>query len=568
MLTAPLYRAPHPAHSSSSPDTTISDDHKHSQSPTLIPSTSTLSLSASPNSSSPIPTPGVSSDDASTNEARWDVMAETFGNSQDPLNMFMSQEIGYGQGEPDYERAMSFSQDSAEDKSYMEAEVEVQSTHQPLRRLSRSRSRSRSTDQLQLFTSPHDSKLKYVYSPIAIPASPLCVTVPDNPRTPSQDYTLLSPHHSLTTPNLSSKLVTVTTRSQSPVSPENKTSPLTPSSSPPQQPYAEGDEDLARQFVEDQESRRYSMRARRPQQLNPYVYDKLLYKRQMKSNPDAIVKFASPKRRNHSHGGDGEDLMTQDGETQDWNMDVDGDDEDASWVDKHQRRSQKERPRNGDAEVPLESQDASGDLPSSDEDPDIKEMLKEAKKIKERARLKERGKLKEKEQEEREREKRWRLKPFPLRREKGKMKHKEFTAKQHDQEIEGVPGIVPPSPVCDIIDYSYSVIEHIASLSHYSSCHDSPMICVRHGWKHQNLLQSPSNLLLVMLNSLHTIITTILPMRTMIGLAMRNSVVRISSTSLRCSSRNLIRRMTLQKFNHIRATQMLAIQILIQALKK
>lgn len=41
---------------------------------------------------------------------------------------------------------------------------------------------------------------------------------------------------------------------------------------------------------------RYSMRTRQPRQLNPYVFDRLEYKHQLKHHPDAIVRFAG--RRN------------------------------------------------------------------------------------------------------------------------------------------------------------------------------------------------------------------------------------------------------------------------------
>ncbi|OCB85427.1 hypothetical protein A7U60_g7436 [Sanghuangporus baumii] len=58
-------------------------------------------------------------------------------------------------------------------------------------------------------------------------------------------------------------------------------------------------------------SRRYSLRARQARQLNPYEYDKRLYKQQMKRLPDAIVKVISPHRhapgRTHRHRESGED---------------------------------------------------------------------------------------------------------------------------------------------------------------------------------------------------------------------------------------------------------------------
>ncbi|OSX59709.1 hypothetical protein POSPLADRAFT_1048198 [Postia placenta MAD-698-R-SB12] len=46
---------------------------------------------------------------------------------------------------------------------------------------------------------------------------------------------------------------------------------------------------------------RYSLRARQARQKNPYAYDKALYKRQMRANPDAIVKMVSPQRARRHH---------------------------------------------------------------------------------------------------------------------------------------------------------------------------------------------------------------------------------------------------------------------------
>jgi hypothetical protein len=42
------------------------------------------------------------------------------------------------------------------------------------------------------------------------------------------------------------------------------------------------------------EKSRYSLRTRNAKQLNPYIYDQLLYKKQMQAIPDAIVKVVSP----------------------------------------------------------------------------------------------------------------------------------------------------------------------------------------------------------------------------------------------------------------------------------
>ena len=49
--------------------------------------------------------------------------------------------------------------------------------------------------------------------------------------------------------------------------------------------------------VEEAYGRRYSLRTRQARQLNPYQYDKALYKQQLKSNPEAIVSVLSPTRR-------------------------------------------------------------------------------------------------------------------------------------------------------------------------------------------------------------------------------------------------------------------------------
>jgi len=47
---------------------------------------------------------------------------------------------------------------------------------------------------------------------------------------------------------------------------------------------------------------RYPLRARNAQQINPYAYDKGLYMRLMQSNPDAIVRVTSPKRKTDGYG--------------------------------------------------------------------------------------------------------------------------------------------------------------------------------------------------------------------------------------------------------------------------
>ncbi|EJD07436.1 uncharacterized protein FOMMEDRAFT_164408 [Fomitiporia mediterranea MF3/22] len=71
---------------------------------------------------------------------------------------------------------------------------------------------------------------------------------------------------------------------------------------------------------DDINPRRYSLRARQARQLNPYEYDKRLYKQQMKRLPDAIVKVVSPRRHTpgrthrHRHGSEDNDFIVSENE--------------------------------------------------------------------------------------------------------------------------------------------------------------------------------------------------------------------------------------------------------------
>ena len=215
---------------------------------------------------------------------------------------------------------------------------------------------------------------------------------------------------------------------------------LTPNPSLPFQHHQQPDhrdEETARELANN--SRRYSMRERRPHQLNPYIYDKMLYKRQMKSNPDAIVRFASPRRRSHSRGGgaqNSEERDVEQMETQGWVVGMDLDEEgDESWVERRQRR--RARSKNGGADTLADDAgDASMylELESSDDDqPDMKRLLKEAKKVKEKALRREREEADEKARREKaenagkEAGKSRRSKPFPVREEqvRARAKHVE-----------------------------------------------------------------------------------------------------------------------------------------------
>lgn len=67
------------------------------------------------------------------------------------------------------------------------------------------------------------------------------------------------------------------------------------------------------QMAEDLDnSRRYSLRNRRPWQVNPYAYDKQHYKMQMRNNPEAIVKVVSPRRDHAHHGTDANNRYEED----------------------------------------------------------------------------------------------------------------------------------------------------------------------------------------------------------------------------------------------------------------
>ncbi|KZT09203.1 uncharacterized protein LAESUDRAFT_675011 [Laetiporus sulphureus 93-53] len=64
----------------------------------------------------------------------------------------------------------------------------------------------------------------------------------------------------------------------------------------PRAEFEHDDANDARHQDHEDAHRRYSFRARQAWQKNPYAYDKAMYKRQMRSNPEAIVKVVSPAR--------------------------------------------------------------------------------------------------------------------------------------------------------------------------------------------------------------------------------------------------------------------------------
>ena len=142
----------------------------------------------------------------------------------------------------------------------------------------------------------------------------------------------------------------------------------------------------------------------------------------MRSNPDAIVKFGVGRRDRDAEA-----------ETQEWGMDVE---EDASWVDRRQHTTQDDTLLdNLPNPIPTWLPEALQDLPSSDDDdePDVSDLLREARRVKERA------KRREREERDRDREEGWgvvevtegaeveveveegkkrRMRPFPMRKER------------------------------------------------------------------------------------------------------------------------------------------------------
>jgi hypothetical protein len=221
-----------------------------------------------------------------------------------------------------------------------------------------------------------------------------------------------------------------------------------------------------------------------------------MYKRQMRSNPEAIVKFGvrvgSPtKGRSRSRGSGEEEAEAEmqggggEEETQQWRMDIDGgqdeeeEEEEDSWVDRHRKRnrsrsksvdasSNRNRKSNPPHAPPAWLPEALQHLSSSSDDEeerDVKDLLKEAKKVKERARRRERELAKEREREERqEREKegrKRRVKPFPMRKERERKMDEEVEERYPspvgpntlfpcsgsiDPRALGIPGYPPTTP--------------------------------------------------------------------------------------------------------------------------
>ncbi|RPD62610.1 hypothetical protein L226DRAFT_458818, partial [Lentinus tigrinus ALCF2SS1-7] len=155
--------------------------------------------------------------------------------------------------------------------------------------------------------------------------------------------------------------------------------------------------------AQEAERARYSLRRRNAWQLKPYEFDKLMYKRQMRANPEAIVKVVSPPRapRRRSRSAGARDGKSSDTEEYQAGEDEDMDDEETQ---ARRRHKGKERAVDGDVEGENERETPSWlknvfqEFSSSDgEDDQILADIRAAKKLEKERRRK-------------------RPKPFPMRK--------------------------------------------------------------------------------------------------------------------------------------------------------
>jgi hypothetical protein len=116
---------------------------------------------------------------------------------------------------------------------------------------------------------------------------------------------------------------------------ENANLRLDPASSAP---------DIPPELLEDYGGRRYSLRTRQARQLNPYKFDKHMYKRQLRGIPEAIVKITSPRRKGH-HEDWNDDNVVQETQDDEW-KEPDGEQEDEE--SQEQPRHRQRRPSNAE----------------------------------------------------------------------------------------------------------------------------------------------------------------------------------------------------------------------------
>ncbi|KIK80889.1 hypothetical protein PAXRUDRAFT_833254 [Paxillus rubicundulus Ve08.2h10] len=275
------------------------------------------------------------------------------------------------------------------------------STYQPLPNFLSSRSRSPSTGPWCPFPSP----LRHPSTPPPTSSFRSC----DQPslKGREEDETASSPLTTISSPTRPTPVPSPSPDPLQLISPVHRCSPIARPSSPlpnhsrfaPDLPAYDAPpvvpEDLP-------PLGRYSLRRREARQLNPYAYDKLLYKQQMKSNPDAIVKLRSPRPRSRSRGAD------EDGTQGEYTYALDNPDQDGDYVDQEEG-SRRRRRRKENVDRMDDSREEGGEqgagvtdegwlpetlkaLSSSDDDGDeIRKLAKQVRRAKKKAETKARA---------------------------------------------------------------------------------------------------------------------------------------------------------------------------------
>lgn len=310
----------------------------------------------------------------------------------------------------------------------------AQSQHEGLV-LSSTPSMSRPVDSWSLFSSPPGPSTQSsqgiipqsVRNPTHMPQdTPPCTPHHSGRRSPSPDELLLISPES----RLRRQLTSISPITQDPSSPAVESQDRSPLPPPPVPAFPSP----LLVIPEDPEPiNRYSLRRREARQLQPYAFDKAQYKAQMKANPDAIVKFVSPQRREmHGELEDGSqwaDQQTQGGTQAEYILPVDNSEEDRDYVDVEGRR-RKRRVTIAEAGHDHRDQEegwlpeALRDLSESDEiegTDEVRKLVMEARRARKKAeaeakrREKEEARLRAQEEADaKEIAKKRRLKNFPL----------------------------------------------------------------------------------------------------------------------------------------------------------
>ena len=236
-------------------------------------------------------------------------------------------------------------------------------------------------------------------SPASSP-DPLLLFTPPRPPTPaSASGSRSSPLGSPLTPVTSPARRTQRDGTSSPQASSSRRSP--PPANDPPSPATQH----ALEQAQEAERARYSLRRRNVWQLKPYEFDKLMYKRQMRANPDALVKVVSPprqRRRSRSAGA-------RDGDTSDAEEYRAGEDEELEDEETQARRRNKGKERAVDEEG--ESEEAQRETQSW-----VKKVLQESSSSDNEDDRILAGIRAARKREEKER-RRKRPKPFPMRKE-------------------------------------------------------------------------------------------------------------------------------------------------------